>query len=232
MNTPAEPLGTLEVALRHGARLLERDPAAAAEQAAEILKVQPDQADALQLSGLALGRLGKGEEAIAALRRAVHFKPALHEAWRALADHYSALEMREAADEAFAQQLRHSTRDPQLMAAALALLENRIPDAEEILRARLQEHDRLRAQLVTAIGLSAYMSWRADGSCRTDERWRIPELMRLLFSELPNEARVEFARISQVKSIQKDIGQKLTMTVAAVCSGMLAARSIPMPPVR
>ena len=58
MDTPAEPLGTLEVALRHGARLLERDPAAAAEQAAEILKVQPDQADALQLSGLALGRLG------------------------------------------------------------------------------------------------------------------------------------------------------------------------------
>jgi uncharacterized protein (DUF697 family) len=47
--------------------------------------------------------------------------------------------------------------------------------------------------------------------------------MRLLFSELPNEARVEFARISQVKSIQKDIGQKLTMTVAAVCSGIAAA---------
>ena len=48
---------------------------------------------------LALGRLGRGEEAIAALRRAVHFKPELFEAWRALGDHYSALEMREAADE-------------------------------------------------------------------------------------------------------------------------------------
>ncbi len=92
--------------------------------------MHPDQPDALALSGLALGRLGKGEEAIAALRRAVHFKPELHEAWRALGDHYSALEMREAADEAFAQHLRHSTRDPKLMGAALALLENRIPDAE------------------------------------------------------------------------------------------------------
>ena len=77
VNTSAEPLGTLEVALRHAARLLEREPAAAAEQAAEILKVHPDQPDALALSGLALGRLGKGEEAIAALRRAVHFKPEL-----------------------------------------------------------------------------------------------------------------------------------------------------------
>jgi tetratricopeptide (TPR) repeat protein len=158
VNTPAEPLGTLEVALRHGARLLERDPAAAAEQAAEILRVQPDQADALQLSGLALGRLGKGEEAIAALRRAVHFKPELHEAWRALGDHYSALEMREAADEAFAQQLRHSTRDPQLMAAALALLENRIPDAEEVLREHLKRHPtdvvaiRMLAEVAARIG--------------------------------------------------------------------------------
>ena len=99
----------------------------------------------------------------------------------------------------------------------------RVREAEGILRAKLQERDRLRAQLVTVIGLSAYMSWRADGSCRIDERWRIPELMRLLFSELPNEARVEFARISRVKSIQKDIGQKLTVSVAAVCSGIAAA---------
>jgi tetratricopeptide (TPR) repeat protein len=140
MDTPAEPLGTFEVALKHGLRLLERDPAAAAEQAGEILKVHPDQPDALQLSGLALGRLGKGEEAIATLRRAVHFKPQLHEAWRALGDHYNALEMREAADESYAQSVRYSTRDPRLMSAALALVENRIPDAEAELREFLKRH--------------------------------------------------------------------------------------------
>ncbi len=158
MNTSAEPLGTLEVALRHAARLLEREPAAAAEQAAEILKVHPDQPDALALSGLALGRLGKGEEAIAALRRAVHFKPELDEAWRALGDHYSALEMREAADEAFAQHLRYSTRDPKLMGAALALTENRIPDAEATLRDHLKRHPtdvvaiRMLAEVAARIG--------------------------------------------------------------------------------
>ena len=128
------------------------------EQAAEILKVFPEQADALALSGLALGALGQGEEAIAALRRAVHFKPGLAEAWRALGDHYTALEMREAADEAFAQHLRHSTRDPKLMEAALALVENRIPDAEATLREHLKRHPtdvvaiRMLAEVAARIG--------------------------------------------------------------------------------
>jgi len=154
----AEPLGTLEVALRHAARLLERDAAAAAEQAGEILKVHPDQPVALALSGLALGALGKGDEAIAALRRAVHLKPDQPEAWRALGDHYTALEMREAADEAFAQHLRHSTRDPKLMPVALALAENRIPDAEGALREHLKRHPtdvlaiRMLAEVAARIG--------------------------------------------------------------------------------
>jgi uncharacterized protein (DUF697 family)/GTPase Era involved in 16S rRNA processing len=104
--------------------------------------------------------------------------------------------------------------------------EERVREAERILRAKLEEQARLRSQLVTVMGISAYMSWRADGSCRIDERWRVPELMRLLCSELPNEAQVEFARISRVQSIQKDIGHKLTMTVAAVCSGIAA---VPIP---
>ncbi len=160
MATQAAPLGTLEVALAHATRLLEREPAMAAEQAAEILKVYPEQADALALSGFALGALGQGEEAIAALRRAVHFKPELAEAWRALGDHYTALEMREAADEAFAQHLRHSTRDPKLMEAALALVENRIPDAEATLREHLKRHPtdvvaiRMLAQVAARIGRS------------------------------------------------------------------------------
>jgi len=154
----AAPLGTLEVALGHAARLLERDAVLAAEQAAEILRVHPDQPDALALSGLALGRLGRGDEAIAALRRAVSLKPEQPDAWRALGDHYSALEMREAADEAFAQHLRHSTRDPKLMSLALALSENRIPEAEAGLREHLKRHPtdvlaiRMLAEVAARIG--------------------------------------------------------------------------------
>jgi len=158
VNTTAEPLGTLEFALQHAARLLEREPAVAAEQAAEILKVFPDQPHALALSGLALGRLGQGEAAIEALRRAVQLKPDLPDAWRALGDHYSALEMRDAADAAFAQHIRYSTSDPKLMNAALALAENRIPEAEHALREHLKRHPtdvaaiRMLAEVAARIG--------------------------------------------------------------------------------
>ncbi len=158
MGDSTQPLGTLELALTHARRLLERDAAAAAEQAAAILEVLPDHAEALAIKGLALGRLGQGEAAIAALRRAVHLKPAQPDAWRALGDHYTALEMREAADEAYAQGVRHSTRDPRLMSAALALAENRIPEAEAALREHLKRHPtdvaaiRMLAEVAARIG--------------------------------------------------------------------------------
>jgi tetratricopeptide (TPR) repeat protein len=140
VNTSAEPLGTLAQALEHAARLMSGDPAAAAEQAAEILKVIPDQPRALAIAGLALGRLGQGDASIASLRRAVALKADQPDAWRALGDHYTALEMREAADEAYAQSIRFSTRDPRLMNAAHALVENRIPEAEAELREFLKRH--------------------------------------------------------------------------------------------
>jgi tetratricopeptide (TPR) repeat protein len=156
--TPAGPLGTARLALANATRLLAGDAAAAAEQANEILKVVPDQADALTLLGLALGRLGKGEEAVEALRRSVHLKPEQPDAWRALGDHYTALEMREAADGAFAQHIRYSTRDPKLMVPALALVENRIPEAEAVLREHLKRYPtdvaaiRMLAEVAARIG--------------------------------------------------------------------------------
>ncbi len=160
MNTSAHTgaAGTLEIALSNALRLLDSDAGAAVEQADEILKVIPDQPNALAISGLALGRLGRGEEAIAALKKAVHFRPALPDAWRALGDHYTALEMKEAANAAYAESIRHSTRDPQLMYAATALCENRIPDAEGTLREHLKRHPtdvaaiRMLAEVAARIG--------------------------------------------------------------------------------
>jgi tetratricopeptide (TPR) repeat protein len=157
VSTP-EPTGTLEAALANAARLLDAAPAAALEQATEILKVVPDQPNALAIQGLALGRVGRGEDAIVALKRAVKLLPALPDAWRALGDHYTALEMREAADGAYAESIRHSTRDPRLMGAALALVENRIPEAEAPLREHLKRHPtdvaaiRMLAEVAARIG--------------------------------------------------------------------------------
>lgn len=176
MNTampPTDAAGTLDQALAHAERLLERDPSLAAEQAAEILKVVPGHPAALRVLaiaqamegdadaaldilmplaraqpswaqvhfdlGVVLGQRGRGEEAIAALRRAVAVKPGLPQAWRLLGDHLLAAGDHEAADAAYAQHVRHSVRDPRLLAAATALTENQIPQAEALLRDHLRE---------------------------------------------------------------------------------------------
>jgi tetratricopeptide (TPR) repeat protein len=82
-------------------------------------------------------RIGEDDIAARALRRAVDLEPAMLRGWLALADHCQATEDLRGAAEAYAQFLRHSTRDPELMKAADALCANRIPEAERLLRTRL-----------------------------------------------------------------------------------------------
>ena len=138
-NPVSEPTGTLEQALAHANRLLSTDPALAGEQATEILKVVRNHAQATLLLGLAQGRLGRGEDAVRTLRRAVDIEPALPRAWLALGDHLAAAGDARAAETAYANHLRYSSRDPRLLAAGTALVENRIPEAEALLRAHLRQ---------------------------------------------------------------------------------------------
>src|SRR6202049_60659 len=53
VNSASEPVGTLDVALGHAARLLERDAGLAAEQANEILKAVPGHPRARLILGAA-----------------------------------------------------------------------------------------------------------------------------------------------------------------------------------
>jgi tetratricopeptide (TPR) repeat protein len=101
---------------------------------------QPQWAAAHFELGLAFGAARQGEQAVAALRRAVAIKPDLPDAWRTLADHLMAMGDREAADRAYAQHIRHSSCDPRLLEAGVALAENRIPVAEALLREHLKQH--------------------------------------------------------------------------------------------
>src|SRR5438045_1828168 len=86
----SSPVGSLQVALAHAAKLLASNPAAAAEQAREILRVVPDQPVAMLLLGLALGATGQGDAAVTTLRDALKLNPQMPDAWRALADHLTA----------------------------------------------------------------------------------------------------------------------------------------------
>lgn len=190
MSGVVEPVGTLEQALQHAQRLLEREPALAAEQAGEILKVvpnhpvatlllgaarhktgdwrgaldvleplartQPNSAAVRYELGRALGSAKRGDEAVAALRRAVELKPELTEAWLALGDHLTAIGDTDGADAAYGQHIKTSTRDPNLMKAGAALCENKIAVAETLLR----EHLKLHPTDVTAIRMLAEVAAR------------------------------------------------------------------------
>ncbi|MBB6092152.1 tetratricopeptide (TPR) repeat protein [Povalibacter uvarum] len=173
MSSP-DPIGTLQEALTHTARLLDREPVLAAEQAREILKAVPRHPQAMLLLGiasrlngegtaavatlrslaeqqprsaqthyelgLALGAVGEAEAAVAALRTAVGLKPDLPDAWRALADHLSAAGDSAASEHAHGQSIRYASRNPRLLQAGAALVENRIAHAEAILREYLHQH--------------------------------------------------------------------------------------------
>ncbi len=120
------------------ARMLRGDGAGALAVLQPLAQSQPTWASAHLELGLALGRTGQGEAAIAALRKAVSLDPEMPQAWRALGDHLVAAGDQQAADTAYANHVRHSTRDPRLMAAATALVDGRVPDAEALLRDHLQ----------------------------------------------------------------------------------------------
>ena len=174
MNSVSEPVGTLDVALSHAARLLERDPRLAVEQADEILKAVPGHPHARLILGaahrrtghtqsaievlaplareqshsapahielaVALGEAGRTTDAIAALRRALQLKPDSIDGWRLLAEQLDTIGDADGADRARAAHIKAATKDPRLMEAATALVDNNLPVAEVRLRTHIQSY--------------------------------------------------------------------------------------------
>jgi tetratricopeptide (TPR) repeat protein len=68
MTDTSEATGSIETAVAHATRLLERDPCLAAEQAAEILKVAPNHPMAALILGIARRRVGDAAGALQVLQ--------------------------------------------------------------------------------------------------------------------------------------------------------------------
>jgi tetratricopeptide (TPR) repeat protein len=118
MSTTPEPLGTLDVALSHLARLLTVKPELAAEQAEEILKVVPGQPQATLLLALAKRSLGAFDQSLAILARLTAAQPGL------AAAHYElgvALHREGRGEPALAALHRAVSLEPRLSAAWLKL---------------------------------------------------------------------------------------------------------------
>jgi tetratricopeptide (TPR) repeat protein len=166
-------IGTLERAIARTAKLMDVDPALAAEQAEEILTAVPnhppslfhlamakrrmgDPEGALQIlepllnaqhkwgaaffeQGLAFADLGRGDQAIDSLYKAVENQPDHPEAWRVLGDHLVATGEPEKADAAYARHVQCSTQDPTLQEAAAAMVRNNVSVAERKLKKYLMQ---------------------------------------------------------------------------------------------
>jgi predicted Zn-dependent protease len=134
---PAHPRATLLLGI---ARRAAGDPVAALEALEPLVAAQPNWAAAHYEMGITLSALDRRVDALAVLRHAVTLSPDMPDAWREIGDLLTLQGESQGADAAYARHIRASTRDPRLMAAANALCDNKIGQAELILREHLKKH--------------------------------------------------------------------------------------------
>jgi len=132
--------GNLQAALAQAAKLLGARPALAEEQANEILKVVPGNAQAVLLLARARRLQGNGKGAREVLERLTRIQPNFPEAYYELGEILTAMGETRLADDAYARAIRASVHNPRLIEAANALCENNLAVAERILREFLKAH--------------------------------------------------------------------------------------------
>jgi predicted Zn-dependent protease len=134
---PNHPLATLLLGV---ARRMNGDAASAVAILERLAARKPNWAAVQYELGVALIEVPSRDAALAALRRAVALQPDMPDAWRDIGDQLTLLGDKGGADAAYARHIRASTKDPRLMAAAHALCDNKIGQAELSLREHLKKH--------------------------------------------------------------------------------------------
>ncbi len=117
-----------------------KKPAAAIEILGPLCEAWPEAPLARLQLGLAQREVGDDAAAEASLRRAVATRADFADAWLALADLLTAVGDHVGADGAFGMYVRHSSQDPRHVRIGAALQEQRLADAEKMLRDRLVSH--------------------------------------------------------------------------------------------
>jgi uncharacterized protein len=102
----------------------------------------------------------------------------------------------------------------------------RIAACERILENKLKARPGLAASVEPVLGISSYLSFRSDGTLRSDERFRMDNLCESLFRALPDRGRGMFVRIARVRGLQEELATDITRTIAALCAGVAV---VPIP---
>jgi predicted GTPase len=153
------------------------------------------------------------------VRRAHHVEPPLV----AVVTHCDLLEPKETALHRAAHRDGQGEENPEDVAEK----KRNVSAAERAISEKLDSRPHLRERHVATLGVSAYMSWRASGELRADDRWRIDDLAVALFHHLPDAGRAELARATQARAVQDELATTLTRATAAICAG-IAAAPLPM----
>ena len=97
------------------------------------------------------------------------------------------------------------------------------------LQAALVTRPKIARHLAPAAEVRTFMRFRLDGTFdpESDRRRGVAELVDALVAELPNEARLEMARLSGARAAQAKIAGTLVKSFTAV-SGALGAQPIPL----
>jgi uncharacterized protein (DUF697 family)/predicted GTPase len=103
----------------------------------------------------------------------------------------------------------------------------RVSEVEHHVESKIKDRPKLAPHLVWTRGVSTYMSFRDDASLRSDERWRVDELVTALFKHLPDAGRGTFVRVARVRGLQEELAANLARATAAICAG-IAALPIPV----
>ncbi|MGO9991203.1 MAG: tetratricopeptide repeat-containing sulfotransferase family protein [Steroidobacteraceae bacterium] len=135
----------------------------AAVQVLESLAREQPRSSPVHLElGVALGEAGRAREAVAALRVALRLTPDSPDGWRLLADQFDVIGDPDSADHARANYLKAANKDPRLLDAAAALVENDLPLADARLRAHLAGHPTDVAALRMLAEIAARLRRYAD----------------------------------------------------------------------
>lgn len=128
---------------------------------------------------------------------------------------------------------RHDLRPGLVGVAAAGVDEN--PEAVELEVARnalnvsLSDRPEFGGHLAPTVAVATAVRFRPDGSLDelSDRRQNIEALANLLVSELPNEAKLDMARLSGAREGQAVIARSLVKSITAAC-GAIGTQPIPL----